>query len=47
VRKHAIEIVAGFDSVPMDFTGSLEAWRFGGGRDLSRVEDDTRDVAAA
>jgi len=41
-RTSAAEIIAAFDSVPMDFTGSGGAWRYGGGRDLSRLEMDAR-----
>jgi hypothetical protein len=46
MRKHAVEIVAAFDSVRMDFAGSLQGWR-DGGRDLSRIEEDARDTEAA
>ena len=42
LRKQAAEIVAAFDSVPMDFTGSAEAWGNGGGRDLSHLTEDAR-----
>ena len=42
VRRQAQEIVAAFDSAPMDFEGSGEAWRYGGGRDLSRLVEDAR-----
>jgi len=47
VRRQAREIVAAFDSVPMDFAGSGEAWRYGGGRDLSRLAQDARTANAA
>ncbi len=47
LRKRAAEIVAAFDSVEMDYTGSGEAWRYGGGRDLSRLVEDARHVDAA
>jgi hypothetical protein len=33
-RRKAAEIIAKLDSVELDFTGSEDAWRFGGGRDL-------------
>ncbi|WBB72450.1 hypothetical protein O7602_22450 [Micromonospora sp. WMMD1128] len=36
-HRRAEEILAAFDHVEMDFTGSDEAWRYGGGRDLSRL----------
>lgn len=42
VRRRALEIVAVFKSVPMDFSGSAKAWRYGGGRDLSRLAEKAR-----
>ena len=47
LRRQAREIVAAFDSVPMDFDGSGEAWGRGGGRDLSALEVDARTINAA
>ncbi|MFD6261834.1 type II toxin-antitoxin system VapB family antitoxin [Micromonospora chalcea] len=47
VRRQAKEIVAAFDQVEMDFSESSEGWRYGGGRDLSRLTDDARDGEAA
>jgi len=47
LRKQAAEIMAALDGVEMDFTGSGEAWRFGGGRDLSRLVEDARHADAA
>jgi hypothetical protein len=47
LRRQAREIVAAFDSVPMDFDGSGEAWGFGGGRDLAALERDARTTNAA
>ncbi|MDG4792672.1 type II toxin-antitoxin system VapB family antitoxin [Micromonospora sp. WMMD1082] len=47
VRRQAREIIAAFDQVEMDFTGSDEAWRYGGGRNLSRLAEDARDAEAA
>jgi Arc/MetJ family transcription regulator len=47
VRRQAVDIVAAFDSVEMDFTGSHDAWRYGGGRDLSRLEEDARQAESA
>jgi hypothetical protein len=47
LRKQAAEIVDAFDSVPMDFTGSVDAWGYGGGRDLSRLVEDAREHGAA
>jgi len=42
LKAEAAEIVAAFDSVAMDFTGSAEGFRYGGGRDLSRLAEDAR-----
>jgi len=42
LRKKAAEIMADLNSVEMDFTGSAQAWRDGGGRDLSRLEENAR-----
>ncbi len=38
-HRQAEEIVAAFDRVAMDFTDSAEGWRYGGGRDLSRLAE--------
>lgn len=47
VRRQAAEIMAALDGAITDFSGSDEAWRYGGGRDLSRLAEDARaaDVA--
>ena len=42
VRKQAAEILAAFDSVTMDLAGSEQAWRYGGGRDLSRLAEEAQ-----
>jgi len=47
VRKQAAEILSAFDSVPMDFTGSKEAWGYDGGRDLDALTDEARGDRAA
>jgi hypothetical protein len=47
LRKHAVDIVAALDSVTMDFSGSVDAWRYGGGRDLSRLVDEAQKDSAA
>jgi hypothetical protein len=39
LKAEAAEIVAAFDSVAMDFTGSADGFRHGGGRDLSRLAE--------
>jgi hypothetical protein len=46
-RRKAIDIVAAFDSVQIDFDGSGHAWGYGGGRDLSRLAEDARGTEAA
>jgi Arc/MetJ family transcription regulator len=47
MRRRAVDIVAAFDSVEIDFSDSMHAWRYGGGRDLSRLAEDAREVEAA
>jgi Arc/MetJ family transcription regulator len=47
LRKQAAEFIAALKSVEMDFSGSAEAWRYGGGRDLSRLEEAAREADAA
>lgn len=46
VRRQAKDIVAAFDSVPMDFSESDRAWGYGGGRDFSRLAEDARGSRA-
>lgn len=46
LRRQAVDIVAAFDSVEMDFDGSGHAWRHGGGRDLSRLAEEAREAEA-
>ena len=47
LRREAAEMMAVLDSIEMDYSGSERAWRYGGGRDLSRIEENARqgDVA--
>jgi Arc/MetJ family transcription regulator len=47
LRKDAERIIDALDSVPMEFDESAAGWRYGGGRDLSRLAEDNRhpDVA--
>jgi Arc/MetJ family transcription regulator len=40
LKAQAAEIVAAFDSVAMDLTGSADGFRHGGGRDLSRLVEE-------
>jgi hypothetical protein len=40
LRRNAVDILAAYDRVEMDFGKSADAWRFGGGRNLSRVVED-------
>lgn len=46
-RRRAKEIVAAFDSVEIDFTDSGKGWHYGGGRDLSKLEEDARQAENA
>jgi Arc/MetJ family transcription regulator len=47
LRAQAAEIIAALDGAQMDFSGSAESFRFGGGRDLSRLEERARDPRVA
>jgi hypothetical protein len=47
LKAKAAEILAALDSVEMDYTGSADGFRYGGGRDLSRLEELARKDAAA
>jgi Arc/MetJ family transcription regulator len=47
LRKQAAEIAAAFASAEMDFTDSERAWGYGGGRDLSRLEEQARGAEAS
>jgi hypothetical protein len=42
LQRQAMDIVTAFSSVTMDYSHADEAWRYGGGRDLSRVAEDAR-----
>lgn len=42
-RQRAMEAIAVFNAVEMDFTGSGDAWGYGGGRDLSRLAEKARE----
>ena len=46
-KEQARQILASLDSVKMDFTGSADAFGYGGGRDLSGLESDARDGGVA
>jgi hypothetical protein len=46
VRTQASKIVAALDSVPMDFSNSHTSWRYGAGRDLTRLEEEARGAEA-
>jgi hypothetical protein len=41
-RQRAQQIAADFNTVDWDFSGSADGWRYGGGRDLSRLVQDAR-----
>ncbi|MCW2907335.1 MAG: hypothetical protein JWL68_2124 [Actinomycetia bacterium] len=47
LKAKAAEILAALDSVEMDYTGSADSFRYGGGRDLSRLGELAREDAAA
>lgn len=47
LKAKAAEILAALDSVEMDYTGSADSFRYGGGRDLSRLGELDREDAAA
>ena len=47
LKAQAAEILAALDSVEMDYTGSADSFRYGGGRDLSRPGELAREDAAA
>jgi Arc/MetJ family transcription regulator len=46
VKEQADQILAAFDSVVMDFSGSGDSFGYGGGRDLDRLEHDARSEGA-
>jgi hypothetical protein len=46
-RKLAAEVSADLDDLDIDYSGSAESWRFGGGRDLSRLAEDARESSVA
>jgi hypothetical protein len=46
-KAKAAEILAALDSVEMDYTASADSFRYGGGRDLSRLGELAREDAAA
>jgi hypothetical protein len=46
-RTLAAEVSADLDGLDIDYSGSADAWRFGGGRDLSQLAEDARDTTAA
>jgi hypothetical protein len=46
VRRQAAQIMAALDNVPVDFSAE-DTWRYGGGRDLSRLVEDARDAEAS
>jgi hypothetical protein len=47
LRRQAVDVLSALDSVIMDYEGSADAWRHGGGRDLSSLEEDARTSNAA
>jgi hypothetical protein len=47
LKAKAAEILAALDSVEMDYTGSADSFRYGGGRDLNRLGELAREDAVA
>jgi len=47
LRWQAVDIIRAFDSVVMDYEGSADGWRHGGGRELSNLERDARESSAS
>jgi hypothetical protein len=47
LRRRAVDIITALDSVEMDYEGSEHSWRYGGGRDLSRLAEDARSADVA
>jgi hypothetical protein len=47
LKAKAAEILAALDSVEMDYSGSADSFGYGGGRDLSRLEERARKDLAA
>jgi len=46
-RKRAKDLIETLDDVDLDFSQSSDGWRYGGGRDLSRLEKDAREARSA
>jgi hypothetical protein len=47
VRRRAVEIIRDLATVELDVEGSVHDWGYGGGRDLSRLEEDARESDTA
>jgi hypothetical protein len=47
LKAEAAGILAALDSVEMDYAGSGDSFRFGGGRDLGRLEELAREDSSA
>jgi hypothetical protein len=46
LKAEAAEVIAALDSVAMDLEGSEGSFRYGGGRDLSRLEERARPAGS-
>lgn len=46
-RKRARDLITTLDEVEFDLSASADAWRYGGGRDLSNLEEDAREARTA
>jgi Arc/MetJ family transcription regulator len=47
IRRRAVDILAAFDSVSVEFDGSEHGWRYGGGRDLDALVERAREPRPA
>lgn len=46
-RKRAKDLIAALDDIELDVSASADSFRYGGGRDLSRLEEDARGARTA
>jgi hypothetical protein len=47
LRRLAVDIVSAFDSVEVDLGTGDHSWGYGGGRDLTQLEEAARETNAA
>ena len=46
-RKRAKDLITTLDDIELDVSASADAWRYGGGRDFSKLEEDAREARTA